>query len=163
MNNLHTAVNMMKVCILLLIFPITVMAKTVEASSLLTDQPSQNKTLSIHLTNRSSVEEIDHLQQQLNQETIIRLSLTKQLYSLVSDVIAMKTAMAKMESRLQKCEQLINPARSTNDDTELKLSRIQRDLENLTSDCFNAKLGKQFKLLLYFRVNINVIHCDLFP
>lgn len=157
MNNLHTAVNMMKVCILLLIF------KTVEASSLLTDQPSQNKTLSIHLTNRSSVEEIDHLQQQLNQETIIRLSLTKQLYSLVSDVIAMKTAMAKMESRLQKCEQLINPARSTNDDAELKISRIQRDLENLTSDCFNAKLGKQFKLLLYFRVNINVFHCYLFP
>lgn len=47
-------------------------------------------------------QDIDNLRQQLNQESLIRLSLTNQIYSLLKDVIAMKKQMGQMESIIQE-------------------------------------------------------------
>lgn len=47
-------------------------------------------------------QDIDNLRQQLNQESIIRLSLTNQMYSLLKDVIAMKKQMGQMDSIIQE-------------------------------------------------------------
>lgn len=49
-------------------------------------------------------QDIDNLRQQLNQESLIRLSLTNQMYSLLKDVIAMKKQMemGQMDSIIQE-------------------------------------------------------------
>uniref|UniRef100_A0A8W8JH04 Uncharacterized protein n=1 Tax=Magallana gigas TaxID=29159 RepID=A0A8W8JH04_MAGGI len=48
------------------------------------------------------VNQQDILRPQLNQESLIRLSLTNQMYSLLKDVIAMKKQMGQMDSIIQE-------------------------------------------------------------
>ncbi|XP_052710866.1 uncharacterized protein LOC128185268 [Crassostrea angulata] len=47
-------------------------------------------------------QDIDNFRQQLNQESLIRLSLTNQMYSLLKDVIVMKKQMGQMDSIIQE-------------------------------------------------------------
>ncbi|XP_061195620.1 uncharacterized protein LOC133203843 isoform X1 [Saccostrea echinata] len=92
-----------------------------KSQSLTTDQKSEN-SLAVVCANQSSDHEMNNLRQQLNQETIIRLSLTRQVYSLVDDMITMKKHMAKMEARVQEVEKKEHVL-------QLENQRLQRQLD----------------------------------
>ncbi|XP_061195680.1 uncharacterized protein LOC133203895 isoform X2 [Saccostrea echinata] len=156
-------------------------AKTSE--SLITDQKYENPVIVV-CANQSSDQEINNLRQQLNQETVIRLSLTRQVYSLVDDMITMKKQMAKMEARVQEMEkkeddlQLANQRQqkeldqyqrmdNTIDDNSAQIGKIQKDLLTLTSAVdavcngtdkravvFNAAISKTLNLQRNTPVNI---------
>ncbi|XP_062586380.1 uncharacterized protein LOC134247981 isoform X5 [Saccostrea cucullata] len=90
-----------------------------------------------------------NLRQQLNQETTIRLSLTRQVYSLVDDMTTMKRQMEKMEAKVQEMEKKENALQLANQKLQTQLHenlmnnsigenseqirKIQNDLFNFTS------------------------------
>lgn len=59
-------------------------------------------------------QDIANLRQQLNQESLIRLSLTSQMYSLLNDVIAMKKQMGQMDSIIQELAHYKNSSSGNN-------------------------------------------------
>lgn len=92
-----------------------------------TNEFSENNTKAVHwfsenITNAVpfyepfpvSQQDIDNLRQQLNQESLIRLSLTNQMYSLLNDVIAMKKQMGQMDSIMQELAHYKNSSLGNN-------------------------------------------------
>ncbi|XP_062586378.1 uncharacterized protein LOC134247981 isoform X3 [Saccostrea cucullata] len=118
-------------------FCIHVLATAAASQSLTTDTKSENP-VTVVCVNQTRDQEMNNLRQQLNQETTIRLSLTRQMYSLVDDMITMKKQMEKMEAKVQEMEKKNNDGEqylklnSTGDQTAMQISQIQRDLLNLT-------------------------------
>lgn len=118
---------------------------TTTVASLLTANTSENKTIAVfpNSLQPSIQQEMNNLKQQLNQEALIRLSLTKHLYSILNDVYEMKKAMGQMESKLHELEHFRNS--TLGDDVVAKqLGNLQKDLVNLTSTCKTASLGKLY-------------------
>ncbi|XP_061195813.1 uncharacterized protein LOC133204043 [Saccostrea echinata] len=127
----------------------SILLATASAQLLTTDKKSENQ-LTVVCANQSSDQEMNNLRQQLNQETTIRLSLTRQMYSLVDDMITMKKHMANLEAKVQEMEKNGSDLQLTNkrlqseldqhlrrNNTDIEMSRlirkIQNDLLNLTS------------------------------
>ncbi|XP_062586379.1 uncharacterized protein LOC134247981 isoform X4 [Saccostrea cucullata] len=125
---------------------------TATAHSLTTDTKSEIPTPVVFI-NQTLDQEMNNLRQQLNQETTIRLSLTRQMYSLVDDMITMKKQMAKMEAKVLEMEKKNNRGdqclklNKTGDETSTQISQIQRDLLNLTltvdTVCSDTSLDKR--------------------
>lgn len=120
---------------------------TTNVASLLTANNSKldNKaiTVSPKSLQPSIQQEMNNLKQQLNQEALIRLSLTKQLYSVLNDVIEIKKGMGQMESKIHELEKFRNS--TLGDDVLAKqLVNLQNDLVNLTSTCKTASHGKLY-------------------
>lgn len=118
---------------------------TTNVASLLTANNSENKTIAVSQNSLqpSIQQEMNNLKQQLNQEALIRLSLTKQLYSVLNDVIEMKKGMGQMESKIHELEKFRNS--TLGDDVLAKqLVNLQKDLVNLTSTCKTASHGKLY-------------------
>lgn len=141
---------------------------TTTVASLLTASNYENKTIAVspNSLQPSIQQEINNLKQQLNQEALIRLSLTKQLYSVLNDVIEMKKGMGQMESKIHELEKFRNS--TLGDDVLAKqLKNVQKDLVNLTSTCKTASHGKETiafnavisKTLLYDRnTPVNIVY-----
>lgn len=141
---------------------------TTNVASLLTANNSENKTIAVSQNSLqpSIQQEMNNLKQQLNQEALIRLSLTKQLYSVLNDVIKMKKGMGQMESKIRELEIFKNS--TLGDDVVAKqLVNLQKDLVNLTSTCTTASQGKEAiafnavisKTLLYDRdTPVNIVY-----
>lgn len=141
---------------------------TTTVASLLTANTSENKTIAVfpNSLQPSIQQEMNNLKQQLNQEALIRLSLTKQLYSVLNDVYEMKKAMGLMESLLHELEHFRNS--TLGDDVVIKqLANLQKDLVNLTSTCKTASHGKETivfnavtsKMLYYDRnTPVNIVY-----
>lgn len=119
---------------------------TTNVASLLTANNSklENKPIAVSPSLHPSIQqEMNNLKQQLNQEALIRLSLTKQLYSILNDVIEMKKGMGQMESKIHELEKFRNS--TLGDDVLAKqLVNLQKDLVNLTSTCKTASHGKLY-------------------
>lgn len=124
---------MTHVIVLMLVFcGASVSAATEEPYS--TNEFSENNTNAVHwfsenITNTVpfyepfpvSQQDIDNLRQQLNQESLIRLSLTNQMYSLLNDVIAMKKQMGQMDSIMQELAHYKNSSLGNNNNKNLYL------------------------------------------
>lgn len=118
---------------------------TTNVASLLTASNSENKTIAVspNSLQPSIQQEMNNLKQQLNQEALIRLSLTKQLYSILNDVVEMKKGMGQMESKIRELEIFKNS--TLGDDVLAKqLVNLQKDLVNLTSTCKTTSHGKLY-------------------
>jgi regulator of replication initiation timing len=96
-----------------------ILVNMISADSLLTD--SKLESCPSVCLNHSTNLEISNLRQQLNQESLIRLSLTKQVYTLVSDMIAIKQKIAgvfvegrQFEDKLEAMEKTMEVLRSEN-------------------------------------------------
>lgn len=141
---------------------------TTNVASLLTANNSENKTIAVSQNSLqpSIQQEMNNLKQLLNQEALIRLSLTKQLYSVTNDVIEMKKGMGQMESKIRELEIFKNS--TLGDDVVAKqLVNLQKDLVNLTSTCTTASQRKEAiafnavisKTLLYDRnTPVNIVY-----
>lgn len=124
---------MTHVIVLMLVFcGASVSAATEEPYS--TNEFSENNTNAVHwfsenITNAVpfyepfpvSQQDIDNLRQQLNQESLIRLSLTNQMYSLLNDVIAMKKQMGQMDSIMQELAHYKNSSLGNNNNKNVYL------------------------------------------
>lgn len=120
---------------------------TTNVASLLTANNSKldNKAIAVSpkSLHPSIQQEMNNLKQQLNQEALIRLSLTKQLYSILNDVVEMKKGMGQMESKIHELEKFRNS--TLGDDVLAKqLVNLQKDLVNLTSTCKTTSHGKLY-------------------
>ncbi|XP_061195632.1 uncharacterized protein LOC133203846 [Saccostrea echinata] len=125
---------------------------TTSAQLLTTDKKFENP-LTVVCANQSSDQEMNNLRQQLNQETTIRLSLTKQVYSLVDDMITMKKHMAIMEAKVQEMEKKDGELdqylkmNNTDDEISTQIRKIQKDLLNLSSTvdavCSDTSMDKR--------------------
>lgn len=133
-------------CTVLLLFVSNgISVSTTTVASLLTANKSENKTIGVAQSSLQHPiqQEMDNLKQQLNQEALIRLTITKQLYSVLNDVIEMKKAMGQMESKIHELEHFRNS--TLGDDVVAKqLANLQKDLVNLTSTCKTASHGKLY-------------------
>ncbi|XP_056013660.1 uncharacterized protein LOC125675409 [Ostrea edulis] len=91
--------------------------------------------------NESSHQEISNLKQLLNQESLIRLSLMKQVYSLVSDMITIKQRIAgvfmegrQFEDKLEAMEKTIESLGNENQTLRTELEQTNITVINVT-DC----------------------------
>lgn len=145
---------------------------TAVTQSPLTDGNSQVQQKNVLCSNEFSAQEINALKQQLNQETAIRLSLLKQVYSLVNDVLMMKKEMAVMEAKVQDLGKNVGHLqfenqrlRSEMEDYIMKSNvsdDIQRDLLDLTvavGDLRNStkSQGLYINLISYYLQNIPIL------
>ncbi|XP_061195639.1 uncharacterized protein LOC133203854 [Saccostrea echinata] len=131
----------------------TLVATTISLS-LTTDQKSEIP-LMVVCANQSSDQEMNNLRQQLNQETVIRLSLTKQMYSLVDDMITMKKHMTKMEAKVQEMEK-------KEDDLQRANQRLQSELDQLlkmndTDDETSTQIGRTQQDLCNWSSSVDVV------
>ncbi|XP_078317830.1 uncharacterized protein LOC111105585 [Crassostrea virginica] len=83
---------------------ISTFARAPAYSSLLTD--AENKT-STTLEGKHAWNDVDFLRQMINQETVIRLSLVKNVQALVSDVYLMKKSITTSEMTISALQQTI--------------------------------------------------------
>nr|XP_022292209.1 uncharacterized protein LOC111103316 isoform X3 [Crassostrea virginica] len=91
-------------------------------SSLLTD--AENKT-STTLEGKHAWNDVDFLRQKINQETVIRLSLVKNVQALVSDVNLMKKSITTSEMTISALQQTIETLNIRVDSLEEENKRLK--------------------------------------
>nr|XP_022295448.1 uncharacterized protein LOC111105441 [Crassostrea virginica] len=91
-------------------------------SSLLTD--AENKT-STMLEGKHAWNDVDFLRQMINQETVIRLSLVKNVQALVSDVNLMKKSLTTSEMTISALQQTIETLNVRVDSLEEENKRLK--------------------------------------
>ena len=92
-------------------------------SSLLTD--AENKT-STMLEGKHAWNDVDFLRQMINQETVIRLSLVKNVQALVSDVNLMKKSITTSEMTISALQQTIETLNVRVDSLEEENKRLKK-------------------------------------
>ncbi|XP_061193473.1 uncharacterized protein LOC133201698 [Saccostrea echinata] len=115
----------------------------VQCLSILTDNSGQNITqLDI---NDIDSKNVDVFRQLLNQETIIRIALVKNVHSLMKDMVDLKQSMETLETSQQKTEVEVTALR--HEVNELKRENERLKLENRKNEVnFNA-VKENFTLL----------------
>nr|XP_022292212.1 uncharacterized protein LOC111103318 [Crassostrea virginica] len=101
---------------------ISTFARAPAFSSLLTD--AENKT-STTLEGKHAWNDVDFLRQMINQETVIRLSLVKNVQALVSDVNLMKKSLTTSEMTISALQQTIETLNVRVDSLEEENKRLK--------------------------------------
>ncbi|XP_078310377.1 uncharacterized protein LOC111105588 [Crassostrea virginica] len=101
---------------------ISTFARAPAFSSLLTD--AENKT-STTLEGKNAWNDVDFLRQMINQETVIRLSLVKNVQALVSDVNLMKKSLTTSEMTISALQQTIETLNIRVDSLEEENKRLK--------------------------------------
>ncbi|XP_061190974.1 fibrinogen-like protein 1 [Saccostrea echinata] len=121
--------------ILLVIFISISQART---DSLLTGTYDPNSTSLIN--DRRDIREIDVLRQIINQETLIRLAVVKDVKAIVDDVSSVKRSMASSETMVYTLQQTVERLQkqidslSQNNTLQQNLERLQRQVDSLSQD-----------------------------
>nr|XP_022295454.1 paramyosin-like [Crassostrea virginica] len=102
---------------------ISTFARAPAFSSLLTD--AENKT-STTLEGKHAWNDVDFLRQMINQETVIRLSLVKNVQALVSDVNLMKKSLTTSEMTISALQQTIETLSTRVDSLEEENKRLKK-------------------------------------
>nr|XP_022292213.1 uncharacterized protein LOC111103319 [Crassostrea virginica] len=101
---------------------ISTFARAPAFSSLLTD--AENKT-STTLEGKHAWNDVDFLRQMINQETVIRLSLVKNVQALVNDVNLMKKSITTSEMTISALQQTIETLSTRVDSLEQENKRLK--------------------------------------
>ena len=99
-----------------LLFIATVQSVTV---SKLTDEVSQNSTY--HNLNEISANNVDVFRQLLNQETLIRINLVKNVHALMKDMLTLQEKLAETEGKISRIKTT----------TDHELSELKKQVEYL--------------------------------
>ena len=94
--------------------------------SILTDEISQNRTNPI--INEISAKNVDVFRQLLNQETLIRINLVKNVHALMKDMLTLQEKLAETEGKISRMK-------TTTDD---EISELKKQIEFLKAE--NAAL-----------------------
>ena len=94
--------------------------------SKLTDEVSQNSTY--HNLNEISANNVDVFRQLLNQETLIRINLVKNIHALMKDMLTLQEKLAETEGKISRMK-------TTTDD---EISELKKQIEFLKAE--NAAL-----------------------
>ena len=125
---------MMLICISLLFFGFDgVLAFT----SILTDQ--ENKTSTTLEGKEHAWSDVDFLRQMINQETVIRLSLVKNVQALVSDVNLMKKSITTIEMTISALQQTIETLNVRMDSLEKENKRLKESNNNYQDTVYDLK------------------------
>ncbi|XP_061195808.1 uncharacterized protein LOC133204039 [Saccostrea echinata] len=82
---------------------------------------------------------INHLQNQINQETVIRLSLLKQVYSLVNDMISMKNDMAAMKTGAEEIRKSTDDLRHEDKKMMIEIEQMKHDHNDTSEMIMNVQ------------------------
>ena len=124
----------MLICISLLFFGFDgVLAFT----SILTDQ--ENKTSTTLERKEHAWSDVDFLRQMINQETVIRLSLVKNVQALVSDVNLMKKSITTIEMTISALQQTIETLNVRMDSLEKENKRLKESNNNYQDIVYDLK------------------------
>nr|XP_022294899.1 uncharacterized protein LOC111105013 [Crassostrea virginica] len=125
---------MMLICISLLIFGFDgVLAFT----AILTDQ--ENKTSTTLEGKEHALSDVDFLRQMINQETVIRLSLVKNVQALVNDVILMKKSITTSEMTISALQQTIETLNVRMDSLEKENKRLKESSNNYQETIYDLE------------------------
>jgi predicted nucleic acid-binding Zn-ribbon protein len=104
-------------------------AVQIQSHSIITDDSGPNVTQLT--TNNLDLKQVNLLRQLLNQETIIRMGLEKNLQDLKKDVITMKTANQKTNSDVQ---QEVEKLKQENQKLQLENVTMKQSIETLKAE-----------------------------
>ncbi|XP_062586367.1 major antigen-like isoform X3 [Saccostrea cucullata] len=82
---------------------------------------------------------INNLQNQINQETVIRLSLLKQVYSLVNDMINVKNEMASMKTNTAEIRKSTDDLRHEDNKMLNEIAQMKQDHNNKSEIIINEQ------------------------
>lgn len=140
------------ICTMKTVFLVTYLVHVVISLSDLTDQPETP------CKNLETAKEIESLKQQLNQGIIIRLSVVKQVHSLVNDVISLKK---ELTSNVQQIERNINDLKAI--DEKLPNTTTRRMQEDRDYLAVKQKISDIQKDLQICRQNSPLLKVSKFP
>lgn len=120
--------------------------------SILTDGETQNGTL----RDESGDSKTDVFRQLLNQETLIRMSLVKNVHSLMKDMVEMKESMSTSNKRLHDAEKEISSLKNEvqllkTENQKLKEEAVKFQEEFKTTDSRFDEIKGNFTMVSYSR------------
>ena len=125
------------ICTMKIVFLVIHLMHAVISLSDLTNQPEAP------CKNLDTVKEIESLKQQLNQGIIIRLSVVKQVHSLVNDVISLKK---ELNSKFQQIERNTNDLKAIDQKVpDTTTRRMQEDRDYLAVRQNISDIQKDFQ------------------
>jgi septal ring factor EnvC (AmiA/AmiB activator) len=143
-------------------------AVQIQGLSKLTDDSGQNVT-QLHTNNRDE-RNVDVFRQLLNQETIIRIGLVKNVHTLMKDMITMKQKIETLESASQKTnsdmadlQQEVKKLKQENQRLDLQNRKCEENLNNVRTNFsqVNEYLKMSEEKRRCFETNTSTILGDL--
>lgn len=101
--------------------------------SFLTDNDNRSSTLVEN--NKQDCYEISFLRQMINQETVIRLALVKNVHALVNDVSSLKQSLVRSETKISELQQMV-----------VSLQQENRELKNSSRESVTRIMDLEKKL-----------------
>ncbi|XP_062609782.1 uncharacterized protein LOC134271597 isoform X1 [Saccostrea cucullata] len=102
---------------------------------------------------------INNLQNQINQETLIRISLLKQVYSLVNDMIKVKNEMAAMKTNEEEIRKSTDDLRHEDNKMLNEMAQMKQNLSD-TSEMIINEQHEHEKNLSEIKQKIKINHND---
>ena len=150
---------MMLVCIIAIFLSF---ARADTISSFLTD--GENKTSTLLEVEDQEWNDLSILRQMINQETVIRLALVKNVHALVSDVNLMKKSFAASETTISGLQQTIEALNTLvyslqKENSELKNSSIISQTRMIEFETRTQTLNESVSFL-HDKINVNQMESD---
>ena len=137
--------------------------------SKLTDEVSQNSTY--HNLNEISANNVDVFRQLLNQETLIRINLVKNVHALMKDMLTLQEKLAETEGKIStmkattdheiselkkqveilKVENAALKNKTADDEKEIMI--LKENLENVSNTLADVKVEVRFLSITVFGMN----------
>ena len=144
--------------------------------SILTDEISQNRTNPI--INEISAKNVDVFRQLLNQETLIRINLVKNVHALMKDMLTLQEKLAETEGKISrittttdheilelkkqveflKVENAALKNKTAVDEKEIMI--LKENLENVSNTLTDLKVEVRYLSITVFGMNDNLKEID---
>nr|XP_022291263.1 uncharacterized protein LOC111102706 [Crassostrea virginica] len=146
------------------------------AVSLLTDEIPHNST-SVNM-NEISAKNVDVFRQLLNQETLIRMTMVKNVHSLMKDMVTLQQNLAEAENKIssihsstdreiselnKEVERLKienDPLKNSSNVHENEIMRLKENLENVTHNLADVKVEVRYLSITVFGIDTQIKEID---
>ena len=146
------------------------------AVSILTDEIPQNST-SVNM-NEISAKNVDVFRQLLNQETLIRMTMVKNVHSLMKDMVTLQQNLAEAENKISSIHsstdreiselnkeverlKIENDAlKNSSNVHENEIMRLKENLENVTQTLADVKVEVRYLSITVFGIDTHTKHID---
>ena len=146
------------------------------AVSILTDEIPQNST-SVNI-NEISAKNVDVFRQLLNQETLIRMSLVKNVHTLMKDMVTLQQNLAEAENKISSIQsstdreiselnkeverlKIENDAlKNSSNVHENEIMRLKENIENVTHNLADVKVEVRYLSITVFGIDTQIKEID---
>ena len=146
------------------------------AVSILTDEIPHNST-SVNM-NEISAKNVDVFRQLLNQETLIRMTMVKNVHSLMKDMVTLQQNLAEAENKISSIQSSTNREISelnkqverlkiendalmnSSNVHENEIMRLKENLENVTQTLADVKVEVRYLSITVFGIDTHIKEID---